>query len=201
MFPIHNKAGSVIVQLILWSCLSQACHNSITNCLNDAREGNNAFPQQTNSASKGMLWTWLQSYTFCIKTAVHYSCKYILAKVHDDGEKLTLIRKHIYNTFIIETSIISGTISRSSGFFTMIGTNAQPLHCLMSPKPRPQPYGTSGAQHNNMAVAATKQYLHYLKTRPTVTFSEPLTWVIGVGEFAIPRHVTCDILTLMMGHK
>lgn len=165
MFPIHNKAGSIIVQLILWSCLSQACHNSITKCLNDASEGKYAFPQQFNSDSKGMLWIWLQSYAFCIKASVHYSCKDILAKVQEDGEMLTLIGKHFSNTNILEAHVTSGIISRSSRFFTMIGTNAQPLDCLTSPKSRPQPYGTSSAQRNNMAVAATKQFLRYLKTR------------------------------------
>ena len=201
MFPIHNKAGSIIVQLILWSCLSQACHNSITKCLNDASEGKYAFPQQFNSDSKGMLWIWLQSYAFCIKASVHYSCKDILAKVQEDGEMLTLIGKHFSNTNILEAHVTSGIISRSSRFFTMIGTNAQPLDCLTSPKSRPQPYGTSSAQRNNMAVAATKQFLRYLKTRQKVTFIEPLRRMIGLSEFAIETHVTCDILTLMLRHK
>ena len=197
MFPIDNKVGSITVQLILWSCFSQACHNSIIKCLNDAREGNNAFPQHSNSASKGMLWNWLQSYAFCIKTSVLYSCKYILAKVNEHGEKWALLGKQFFTTILLEVCIISGIISRSSGFFTMIGTNAQSLDCLSSHKSRPQ----SSSQQDNMAVAATKQFLCYLKTRPKVTFLPPLRQMIDLREIPIQTHVTCDILTMMLGHK
>ena len=197
MFPIDNRVGSITVQLILWSCFSQACHNSITKCLNDAIEGNNAFPQQSNGASKGMLWTWLQSYAFCIKTSVLYSCKYILAKVNEHRDKWALLGKQFFTTILVEVCIISGIISRSSGFFTMIGTNAQKLDCLSSHKSRPQ----SSAQQDNMAVAASKQFLCYLRTRPKVTFLPPLRQMIDLRKFPIQTHVTCDILAMMLGHK
>ena len=48
LFLIPNEPGSILVQMILWSCFSQSCYNAITKSLNDAREGNNALPQKNH---------------------------------------------------------------------------------------------------------------------------------------------------------
>jgi len=196
LLPIPNDPGSIIVQLILWSCISEECRDSITNCLYLASVQKCDFPQESTSASKGMLWTWLQSYAFCIKTSVHYSCKYILTTVKGSNERL-LGKSPILNSVLLETCFLNGSIFRSAKFFTMIGTNAKPLGFLTSSKSSSEPHDTSSRiQSKDMAVEATKQFLRYLKTRPKVAFLQPPTRVIGVGGLGKQTHFS-DILTLM----
>ena len=185
LFPIHNGPGTVIVQMILWSCFNQACHDSIMKCLNDALQGNNTLPQDTSSCSNGMLWIWLQSYAFCVKTSVHYSCKYMLTKANEDPVDGTLVNPLLSNSIFLEACFVTGTISRSAQFFTFIGTNPKPPSYYSAHKP----------------FEATKKFLCYLKTRPKVSFKNPPTAMIGEGKFTNETHLTCDILTMMLKNK
>jgi hypothetical protein len=143
LFPITNEPGSILVQMILWSCFSQSCYNAITKSLNDAREGNNVLPQKTNSASRWKLWTWLQSYAFCIKTSVHYSCKHIVRTFNENRGEWTLLKNHVSNYILLETCFANGIMSRSAEVFTMIGTNAEPSDYLTSSKSSARPHDTS----------------------------------------------------------
>ena len=187
LFPIHNGPGTVIVQLILWSCFNQACHDSIMKCLNDAKEGNKTLPQDTSSCSNGMLWTWLQSYAFCVKTSVHYSCKYMLTKANEDPVDRTLVNPPLWNSIFLETCFVTGTISKTAEFFTFIGTN-----------PKPFDYHRS-SYYSAQPREATKNFLCYLRTWPKVSFKNTPTAMIGEGKFTNETHNTSDILTMMLG--
>ena len=201
LFPIPNEPGSILVQMILWSCFSQSCYNAITKSLNDAKEGNNALPQKTTSASKGMLWTWLQSYAFCIKTSVHYSCTHIIRKFNEDRGKWTLLKNHVSNYILLETCFVNGTILRSAEVFTMIGTNAEPSDYFTASNSSARPHDTSSRmQSQDMAVEATKNFLLYLKRWPKVGFVNPPEGRINVGDFTNPPHLFGDILTFMQGN-
>ena len=198
LFPIRNEPGSILVQMILWSCVSQSCYNAITKSLNDAREGNNALPQKTTRASKRMLWTWLQSYAFCIKTSVHYSCKHIVQTVKEDPREWTPLKNHISNYILLETCFVNGTILRSAEVFTMIGTNAKPSDYFTRFKSSERPQDTSSRmQSQDMAVEATKNFLRYLKRMPKVGFVNPPEGTINVGYFTNQPHLFGDILTYM----
>ena len=201
LFPIRNEPGSILVQMILWSCVSQSCYNAITKSLNDAREGKNALPQKTTSASKQMLWTWLQSYAFCIKTSVHYSCQHIERTFKEDRGKWTLLKNHVSNYILLETCFVNGTISRSAEVFTMIGTNAEPSDYFTASKSSARPHDTSSRMQSQiMAVEATKNFLRYLKRMPKVGFVNPPEGTINVGDFTNPPHLFGDILTFTQGN-
>ena len=184
--------------MILWSCFSQSCYNAITKSLNDARDGKNALPNKTTSASKGMLWTWLQSYAFCIKTSVHYSCKHIVRTFNEDHGEWTLLKNHVSNYILLETCFVNGTISRSAEVFTMIGTNAESSDYFTASKSSARPHDTSSRmQLQDMAVEATKNFLRYPKRMPKVGFVNPPEGTINVGDFTNSPHLFGDILTFM----
>ena len=198
LFPIPNEPGSILVQMILWSCFSQSCYNAITKSLNDAREGKNGLPQKTNSASKGMLWTWLQCYAFCIKTSVHYSCKHVVRTFNENHAEWTLLKNHVSNYILLETCFVNGIISRSAKVFTMIGTNAKPSDYFTSSKSSARPHDTSSRmQSQDMPVEATKNFLSYLKRGSKVGFVNPPEGTIDVGDLTNPPHLFGDILTFV----
>jgi hypothetical protein len=202
LFPITNEPGSILVQMILWSCFSQSCYNAITKSLNDAREGNNVLPQKTNSASRWKLWTWLQSYAFCIKTSVHYSCKHIVRTFNENRGEWTLLKNHVSNYILLETCFANGIMSRSAEVFTMIGTNAEPSDYFTSSKSSARPHDTSSRmQLQDVAAEATKNFLRYLKRRPKVGFVNPPEGKIDVGDLTNPPHLFGDILTFMQENE
>jgi hypothetical protein len=224
LFPSTNHISSVLVQVILWSCLSNSCHESITKSLCDAGVSRKCVLQQNpNCVSKVMLWTWLQSCACAIKISVHYSCKRAIERNKEDRVTWNLFSNLVSDTILLEICFANSTTSRSASFFTSIGTNAQPLESFAlrrghlkplaakatalrsEPLVHSKPLAVEAMEplvHSKpLAVEAMNMFAHHLKTRPNLAFDKQPKQKIEAGDF-LPKssHLSSDILTFMLNN-
>lgn len=201
LFPSSNEPASALCQVILWSLLNDECHESIVKSLMCAKRGKDALPQKSSDTSAVQLWAWLQSCVYCTKSAVKYSCKSMRTKAAKDESSYDTAERSLLRTIIPELCFASSAISRSVMFFSLIGIHAIPLHCLARPIPGAQLKHSSIAHDKDMVLAATKQYLNYLKSKPKVETISSVKAVVGkrdVSKWTLP---SCDILTFMLQHR
>jgi hypothetical protein len=224
LFPSTNHISSVLVQVILWSCLSNSCHESITKSLCDAGVSRKCVVQQNpNCVSKVMLWTWLQSCACAIKISVHYSCKRAIERNKEDRVTWNLFSNLVSDTILLEICFANSTTSRSASLFTSIGTNAQPLESFAlrrghlkplaakatalrsEPLVHSKPLAVEAMEplvHSKpLAVEAMNMFAHHLKTRPNLAFDKQPKQKIEAGDF-LPKssHLSSDILTFMLNN-
>jgi hypothetical protein len=209
LFPRANHSSSVLVQVILWSRLSDSCHQTITKGLHDAGKGRCVvLKQKSNRVSKSMMWVWLQTCAWAIKGSAHQLCKRALENKKEYGVNWSWFKDLVSDAILLEICFANSTTYRSTIFFTWIGTNAQPLEGFASRREHSKPLAVEATAvpskplAHSMPLAATRNFLIHLMKRPNLAFVEGPKETIEAGFF-FPKssHLSSDILTFMLNNE
>ena len=111
---------SIVIQTILFSCISQQCHVAIIECLTSKNESNYIVPQKSSPLLKDKLQIWLKRLCFCIKKSVLVS--YLEYKTN----------KNYVHPILFEAKEIGSVIKRSANLFAIVGKNPEILQSVVN---------------------------------------------------------------------
>lgn len=154
LIPKESKDASVMLQVLLWSCISKTCNESIVKSLKGI-DANNTIPQKPTPPSEKCLMNWLQGMTCSIKGGLYYK------SAHD------VITQSLY---------IEKYITRTAELFSIIGKNGIPLKSITQEPSHKSIMKNILSKANlnnnkdnyielNMPAVATFTYIDYLETR------------------------------------
>lgn len=191
--PVNNSC--VILQIILWSCISKTCNESIVNALYGCAE-TITIPQKDATPTNKSLWNWLHRMSYCIRFAVFYSS--IRLKTSHKGSRL-LDRN--YST-LVELACMEENVKRTAELFSIIGKNGLPLksvtnapsHELIMKDIRVQ-FNVDHDRDLEMSFVARETYLNYMKSpEKNYILHKPK---LDENKFAFD----CDILSFMLNFE
>lgn len=158
------KNSSVIIQIILWSCISKTCNESIVRALSGCGE-TITIPQKEDPPTDKSLWKWVRGMAYCIRFAVFYSCRRL--KASHGGSKL--LDQNCVN--LIELVCIEEHVKRTSDLFSIIGKNGLPLKSVTNApshevimKDIRVKFKVDHDRDLDMSSVAIQTYLNYMKS-------------------------------------
>jgi hypothetical protein len=143
LIPTNDNSktiASILLQIILWSCISEKCNHTIVMALNGF-DKKNTFKQKGTS-SKTDQEKWCYGMSISIKCAVYYSCRLNAngrlnnldkkkKKQRNGKQKLPPdILKHSTTHSLLPALFMENIITQSAYFFGILGKNAVPLDCF-----------------------------------------------------------------------
>ena len=150
LIPKEQTDASVMVEVILWSCISKACNCSIVTSLKGIDE-KFTIPQKHTPPTDNCLMNWLHGMSYSIKGAVYCFSG-------DVNKQYLYIEEFIKNT---------------AKLFSIIGKNGLPLKSVMQEPSHQSIIESLLSKSNldkdnkiglNMPALATFTYIYYLET-------------------------------------
>ena len=154
LIPKSLDDTSVMIQMIVWSCVSEKCNDSIVRALCDSAQKitipQNTAPKTYNSS----CFKWLHEMAYCIKIAVFLSCRCFESM---DGKGIFSEKK--FSTLLVEFFCIEENVSRTADFFAIIGKNdLEGLTCI------PNSPQHKVLMEKDKLTMVRETYLNYIKS-------------------------------------
>ena len=196
---IHSDISSIVVQMVLWACISEECNTAIV----DSLLGNNStVTQQSTLPTKDQLQMWLRRLCFCVKKAVAQS--FLTFSKMVDTSPLPCITSSI----LFESCIIGRIVKRTTQLFSIVGKVPETFHFLTSDplhKTVMDVLQANETKHpgimNDMVSLVSFSYQYHIQTCSEVPVQKSNSDLTNNAELAILPFVPYDVLSFMLKYK
>lgn len=175
-----QHSSSVMIQIIVWSCISEKCNDSIVRALCDSTE-KIRIPQKTGPKSdNSSCFKWLHEMAYCIKLAVFLSCR-----CFESMDVNGIFSDKKYST-LVEFFCMKENVSQTADLFAIIGKNGLPKLTPNSPQ-----YKVIMLQ--DKLTMARETYLNYIKSGGHIPHKSQMK----KNQY----YSGCDILSFMLNFE
>ena len=199
LVTMNTDISSLVVQVILWACISEDCNNAII----DSLLGKTLTVQQQDILpTNDQLQMWIRRFCFCVKKAVSKS--FLTLSKTAETSSLSFLTSSV----LFESCIIGHIVERSAHLFSILGKVPEPLYFLTSdPLNKPAIDAMQANKTKNPGVMkdtlslVSFLYQHHIQALSELSVKKVNEGLSRNKGLAILPFIPYDILSFMLKYE